>query len=176
MRNHAVEGLAFRCRHLPLLCGCSDEHAAGSGTRLAQVLLGFANASAAAGGHVFPNLVTLHVLVDIGVLGPHFGPIALQFFGHQHGQAGHRALSQFGAGDADDDTVVGLNHHPMRDLGHSLPTCCQRRGGLEAQDQGTREGRGLLQKLAAVWSLHCVGHEFLQNGRWVKLTDKSKTS
>jgi hypothetical protein len=120
---------------------------------LTQVFVRFPNATATTGGHVFPNLVPPHVFVDIGVLGANFGPIALQFFGHQHGQARHGALTQFGASDANDDAVIGLNDDPMRDFCDT--TAARSHGGwrLETQDQGAGECRGLLQKLTAIRTL-----------------------
>ena len=43
-------------------------------------------------------------------------PVALEFLGDQLGEAGKRALAHFGAGDADDDGFVGLDHDPGVDL------------------------------------------------------------
>jgi hypothetical protein len=104
-------------RHLPLVGGGLHQHHARCGTALADVLLRLADAAAAAGGEVAPDALACQVLARRRVLGRDPGPVALQLFGHQLGQAGQRALAHLRARDADDHAVVRLHHHPGVHLG-----------------------------------------------------------
>ena len=76
-----------------------------------------ANAAAATGGHVFKNTVAPYVHADISVFRSDFAPVAFQFFGQQLCQTGETTLTQFRAGDTDDDGIVWLYDDPVRDLG-----------------------------------------------------------
>ena len=162
MGDHALSRLALRGRNFPLLSSGSDQHGASCRTCLANVLMGVPNASAARRCHVFPNFVASHVLVDIGVLGAHIGPVTFQFFGHQHGQSRHRALTQFGACNADEHGVVRLYHHPVRDFMGGDCWGSQGWGRVKPQYQRPRHGRGLLKKLTTIRTLQRLGHACLQ--------------
>src|SRR5262249_48395329 len=47
-------------------------------------------------------------------LGRDLGPVAFQLLGDELGETGHRALPHLGAGNADDDAVIRLDHDPGR--------------------------------------------------------------
>ena len=59
-------------------------------------------------------------------------PVAVEFFGDELAEAGERALAHLRAHDADDDGVVGLDHHPGAELGRG---CALRARGLRAERQ-----------------------------------------
>src|SRR5262245_44349012 len=46
--------------------------------------------------------------------GRDLGPVAFQLLGNELGETGHRALPHLGAGNADDDAVIRLDHDPGR--------------------------------------------------------------
>ena len=73
------------------------------------------------------------------IFGRDLRPVALQLFGDELGEAGQRALAHFGAGDADDDGVVGPDHDPDADLRRAV------RGadhvGADARSRGRAPGR-----------------------------------
>ena len=147
VRDHAVGGPALRCRHTPLGSGGLHQHHARGGAALAHVVLRLADAAAATGGEVAPDAVARQVLPRCRVLGADTGPVAFQLLGHQLRQAGQRALPHLGAGDADDDLVVGLHHHPGVDLGGAT---LRRRPGREAEHQRPRRNSaGAAQELTA---------------------------
>jgi hypothetical protein len=152
MRDDTLFRGAFGCRHIPSLGGCGDQHLPRGGTGLADVLLRVADPAAAAGGHRPPDPPAPHVLVHIGVLRAHVVPVALEFLGDQHRQAGERALTQLRAGHPHDHGFVRLNHQPVRDLGHlrrALRRLCRSREP-NPQHQAAGEGGGLAEEVAAV--------------------------
>ena len=116
VRDHARFGLAFRGRHLPRVGRGRDQHLARRRAALAHVVLGAANAAAAARRHVAPDAVARQVLARRRHLGLDLLPVALELFGHQLGQPGQRALAHLRARDADDDIVVRADEHPGADL------------------------------------------------------------
>ena len=127
MGDHALADLELSHRHIPLVGGGLQQHHAGCCAALAHVLLRDANAPAAAGGHLTPGAFARHALAGGGHLGADFFPVAFQFFGHQLGQPGARALAHLGAGNADDAAVIGLDDNPDVDFG-----VCRAKGGLRA--------------------------------------------
>ena len=50
----------------------------------------------------------------VGKLDGDLVPVAFELLGHELREAGDRALPHFGAGDADDAGVVGLDRRPTR--------------------------------------------------------------
>src|SRR5262249_12332804 len=107
-------------------------------------------ALAAGGEEVTPHALAGDVLARRRKLVGDLRPVALELLGDHLGEAGQRALSHLGAGNADDDGLVGLHEHPGVDLGAGV-------GGLgiaERQAESKREpatsGSGADQERAAV--------------------------
>ena len=127
-------------RHAPGIGRRRDQHLARGGAAFAHVVVGAANAPAAAGGEAFPYLAPGQVGARRGVFGGHAGPVAVQFLGHQLGQARQGALAHFRARDADHHGLVRPHHDPGGDLVR-LPGPGQGRAAAraerhaEAQDQ-----------------------------------------
>ncbi len=134
--DDAVGGGAFARRHLPVGRGRCDQHLAGHGAALADILVAFTDAAAAAGREILPDAVALQVLARGRILPGDFGPVAIQLFGDELGEAGQRALSHLRARDADHHLVVGMDHHPGVDL-------------LNLRGMGRHEGNGKAQREAA---------------------------
>ena len=143
MGNHTVGGAAFGRRHFPAISRCLHQHHLGGGTALAHVVLRFPHPAAAARAEVAPHPVACQALAGGWVFGGDLGPVAVQFFSHQLGQPGQRALSHFRAGNADHHRVIRLDDNPGVDL------------------FGTRFGAFLRQRCASEW--HMKGHH--QSGR-----------
>jgi hypothetical protein len=123
-----------------------------AGATLAHVVVRGANAAAAAGAHVAPDAVARQVLARRGIFGLDLLPVALELFRHQLGEARQRALAHLGAGNADDDIVVGLDEDPGADLvalGAELSQRAAQAGHVEAQGKPTTGGRAGDQEIAA---------------------------
>ena len=129
MRDHAVRCAALRCWHLPFIRRSLDQHAARGGAGLADILVRFADGAASGRELTAPDAVAREVLPGRRKFGRDLRPVAFQLLGDQLGKSGHRALPHFGAGDADDDAVVGLDHHPGGDF----------RGAVHGADDGGTE-------------------------------------
>ena len=155
--HHAVGRAAFGRRHLPIVGGGLYQHHSGGCAAFAHVVVGLADALAAAGAKVAPYAVTRQVLRGGGVFGAHFGPIGIEFFGYQLRQSRQRALAHFRARDADDYTVVRVYHHPgvdfigvglgagfaaKRDVKGESEPCSASGGGRGAQKTAARYARG----------------------------------
>jgi len=56
------------------------------------------------------------VLAGRRIFGRHLRPVAFELLGDELGEAGERPLAHLGAGDPDDDGVVGPDHNPRVDL------------------------------------------------------------
>ncbi|MGY3465799.1 hypothetical protein ACVW0I_002670 [Bradyrhizobium sp. LM6.11] len=120
MGDDAVGGRAFGCRHFPRLGGGLDQHHARGGAALADVVLRRADAAAAAGREIAPDALAGDALAGRRIFGRDFRPVAFELLGDELGEAGERALAHLGAGDADDDGVVGPDHDPGADLGRAV--------------------------------------------------------
>ncbi len=126
-----------------------DQHFARAGARLAHVVLRRAHALAAAGRHRAPDPVAPDVLVGRGELGAHLGPVAVELLGDELRERRIGALPHLGAGDANDDAVVGMDDDPGVDFGGSR--AAGRRGGdreREFEREAAGERRGNLEELA----------------------------
>jgi hypothetical protein len=144
MRDHAVRCAAFRCGHFPLVGGSRNQHGARNGAGLAYILVRFADGAASGRKLTTPHTVACEVLPGSRKFGRDLQPVAFQLLGHELGEARHRALPHLGAGDADHDAVVRLDHDPGRDL----------RGALRgANDVGTER------------ELHAEGEAAAERGR-----------
>ena len=132
MRDDAVGGGAFRDRHLPFIGRGLDQHHACGGAALADIVLGGADAAAAAGREIAPGALARHALAGRGKFGHDLGPVAFQFLGDELGEAGERALAHLRARDADHHGVVGPDHDPGVDFGRAV-------GG--ADDRGSAKGK-----------------------------------
>ena len=117
VRDHAVGGGALRGRDLPFVGGRLDQHHARGGAALADELVRRADALAAGGEEVAPYALAGDVLTRRRKLVGDLRPVAFEFLGDQLGEAGERALAHLGAGDADDDGLVGPDHDPGVDFG-----------------------------------------------------------
>ena len=135
--DHAVRRAAFGRRHLPFIGGGLDQHGAGGGAGLADILVRGADAAAAAGRHVAVDALAREALAGGRIFGGDLGPVAFELFGDELGEPGERALAHFGTRDADHHGVVGPDHHPGIDLGRAV------RGahdvGTERKTQAERE-------------------------------------
>ena len=115
--DDAVGDGALLGLHLPLVGSGLDQHHARRGAALTHVKVRLADAAASARRHVLPHALPGDVLARCRVLPGDLLPVALEFLGHELGEAGQRALAHFRAGDADDSRVVGLDDNPGVDLG-----------------------------------------------------------
>src|SRR5262249_51196586 len=96
-----------------------------------------------------PYEVAREVLAGRRKLGRDLGPVAFQLLGDELGETGHRALPHLGAGDADDDAVIRLDHDPGRQF---------RRAVRGANDSGAaRKGRAEREAAAERGSAHDEG-------------------
>ena len=121
MRDDAFVDGQLRDRHLPLVgCGLL-EHLARNRTALTHINVRRADAAAAAGAEVAPRAFAGEALTGSRIFPGDLVPVAFELFGDELAETGQRALAHLRARDADDDGVVGLDHHPGIDLG---------RGGL----------------------------------------------
>ncbi len=115
--RHLAQGRgAFGGRHVPALGGGCDQPLARAGTGLLDDHAGLAHGAAAAGGEAAIDLVVDDVAVRRSVFGLDEGPVAFELLGENLGQRSEAALAHLGAAVADDDGVVGLDHHPGIDL------------------------------------------------------------
>ena len=135
MRDHAVRCAAFRCGHFPLVGGSRNQHGARSGAGLAYILVRFADGAASGRKLTTPHTVAREVLPGSRKFGRDLQPVAFQLLGHELGEARHRALPHLGAGDADHDAVVRLDHDPGRNLRGAL------RGAASARQPADRQPR-----------------------------------
>ncbi|MGY3508453.1 hypothetical protein ACVIQY_001428 [Bradyrhizobium sp. USDA 3051] len=170
--NDAVGGRAFGRRHFPRLGGGLDQHHACGGTALADVVLRRADAAAAAGREIAPDALAGDALARCRIFGRDLRPVAFEFLGDELGKAGEGALAHFGAGDADDDGVVGPDHDPGADLrgavgradhggtaeGDIEADCetCADRGGADDEGTAVHPGRDMLVHVAAPYALAIV--------------------
>jgi hypothetical protein len=112
VRDDAVGGVALLSRDAPA-CRCgSDQHVARGRTAFADILVRVADPAAAAGGQISPYALARGVRAWRREFGCHLRPIAFQLLGNQLREAGHRALSHFGARNPDDDRVVRADNDP----------------------------------------------------------------
>ncbi len=118
MGDHALGRGAVARRHAPGIGRRRHQHLARGGAAFAHVVVGAANAPAAAGGEAFPYLAPGQVGARRGVFGGHAGPVTVQFLGHQLGQARQGALAHFRTRDADHHGLVRPHHDPGGDLVH----------------------------------------------------------
>ncbi len=116
--DDAFLGLQLLDRDLPLVGRGLQQHHAGRGAALTDVLVRLADAAAAAGRVRLPDALALHVLTRRRILVADLRPVAFELFGDQLGEAGDRALTHLGAGHADHHGVVRLDHHPGAELRH----------------------------------------------------------
>ena len=157
VRDHAVRGGALGRRHLPFVGGRLDQHHARGRAALAHIFLRIADAAAAAGDEIAPDAVAREVLARRRKFGRDFGPVAFELFGDELGEAGQRALAHLGAGDADDDGVVGLDHDPGVDFrravrGASALSAAERK--IEAEREPAADSGGADDEGAAI---RCCG-------------------
>src|SRR6266851_4469651 len=80
----------------------------------------FHSFAAAWGEKVAPYALAGHALAGRRIFGGDFRPVAFQFFGDELGEAGEGSLTHFRARDANDDGIVGPDHHPGVDLGRAV--------------------------------------------------------
>ena len=115
--NDAVGYREFAGRDIPLLGGGLQQHHARRRTAAPDIILRRADAAAAAGAHFAPRPLAGEIAARRDAFGRHLVPVALQFLGHELGEAGERALPHLRARDADHAGVVGLDGDPDIDLG-----------------------------------------------------------
>ena len=120
MADHAVAHRQLADRHLQLVGRCLQQHDARRRTRAADIILGGADAAAAAGRHVAPHALACEVLTGRDAIDRNLVPVAFELFDDELRETGERALPHLGARDADDGGVVGLDHDPGVDLGPAL--------------------------------------------------------
>ena len=148
--DDAVGRIALGRRHLPLGCRRRDQHLARHGAAFADILVALADAAAATGREVLPDAVAPEVFARRRVFGGDLAPVAVQFLGHELGEARQGALAHFRAGDADDHLVVGLDHDPgveFLGLGGLCRTVAE--GNAEAQGEAAGNGGGAGDKAPA---------------------------
>src|SRR5258708_34081030 len=121
-----------------------------------------ADAAAAAGRHVAPRALARKVAAGRREFGRDLRPVALQFLGHELGEAGFGALAHFGAGDTNHDGVIRADDHPGIDF--RRPVLGAHDGGaernLEADGKPATGSSGTDDKGAAIHFWHSV-HEWL---------------
>ena len=108
--DDAVFGFQLCGGHFPLLRRRRNEHGARRRPD-ATVLQPRVCHGAGTTGHLNAEQ---GVFVDVGrrrQLAAHLGPVAVEFFGNQHGQRGLHALAEIEAVDLDGDGVVGRDAH-----------------------------------------------------------------
>ena len=157
VRDHAVLGAAFGCRHLPPIRRGLDQHHAGGSPALADIVVGFADAAAAAGRKIPPDAVAGDVLTRCRIFRGDLGPVAAKLLRDELRETGQRALPHLRAGDADHHLVVRVNDHPGVDLGQSRPAVRapewksrrRRRRMLRPSPQGCGGGRGAVRRVAS---------------------------
>ncbi len=128
--------------HVPLRGRGGHQHLARGRTGLAEVVLRIADRAAPARRHLPVDAVATQVVVHARVLGPHLVPVALEFLGDEHREAGEAALPQFGARDADDHGVVREDLHPLREFGLDGVGREREAGHVHADDQAAAERGG----------------------------------
>src|SRR5262249_10458324 len=147
-----------------------DQHGARGRAGLAHILVRLADGAASGRELSAPYKVAREVLARRRKLGRDLGPVAFQLLGDELGETGHRALPHLGAGDADDDAVIRLDHDPGRhfrravrganDSGAERNVHAEREAAAErgsAHDEGTTVDlrnvihHGLPHALAAAW-------------------------
>ena len=113
--HKACVGAQGGCVHPPLRGSGRHQHGAGAGTQLAVLgvrvfqRVGAAREVHAKGGVGIGG-------VGVAVHAAHFGPVGVQLFGQDHGQAGLHALAKVQAVDGDGDGAIGVNAHKGRGL------------------------------------------------------------
>jgi len=166
MRNHAVGGGAFRDRHIPLVGRGLNQHLAGGGASLAQVILRGANADAAAGIETAPDALAGDTLTGRRIFGRHLRPIAFEFFRHQLRETGQRALPHFRTSDTNDHGVVWPDHHPGIDFRRTVRRADHGRAAKrKVKTDRKPAANGCEDKGAAIhrWSLSASHHGFPSN-------------
>ena len=126
MRDDAVGHGKLADRHLPFVSGRLQQHHASGCSAPAHIILGGANATAAAGPHFAPGALAGEIAAGGDLLGRYLLPIAFELLGNQLGKAGKRALTHLRACDAHDASIVGLDCDPYVDLG-AVIGCAGRR-------------------------------------------------
>ena len=159
MCDHAVRCAAFRCGDFPLVGGSRNQHGARGRAGLAYILVRFADGAASGRKLTAPHTVAREVLAGSWKFGRDLRPVAFQLLGHELGKARHRALPHLGAGDADHNAVVRLDHDPGRDLRGAL----RRTDDVGAEREVHAEGeppaqRGRTYDEGAPIDLWNVGH------------------
>src|SRR4029077_12817067 len=153
VRDDAVRRAALGRGHLPLVRSSLDQHFTRCRAALAHVVLGFTDAAASGAAVIAPYPFAGDVLPRRRIFGRHLRPVAFELLRAELGAPGERALAHFGAGDANDDRVVGADHHPGIDLRRDLlSTNCPRasEGKLQSERQPAAHGGCAHDEAAAV--------------------------
>src|SRR5262249_37776552 len=137
-----------------------DQHFARRRAALADIFMRGADAAAAAGRHVAPYPLARQIRAGRREFGLDLRPVALKLLGHELGETGLGALAHFRAGDADDDGVVGPDHHPGVDLGRAVLSAHHRgpERNLEPEREAAADRGSADHESTAVHSWHmCHG-------------------
>jgi len=94
------------------LAAALNQHDAGGGAALTDILVRFADAAAAAGGEIAPHALARDVLAGRRIFGRHLRPVAFELLGDELGEPVSVPWPISEAGDPDDDGVVGPDHNP----------------------------------------------------------------
>src|SRR4029453_14171175 len=84
----------------------------GDCSRLAQILLRFANGATTPGEHRAEHAVPSQVLFWGRIFRAHLRPIRRQLLSHKHWQGRENTLAHFRAGYPNNDSVIWLYDHP----------------------------------------------------------------
>ena len=115
--DDAVGCDALLHRHVPGFRSGLDEHLAGQGAALADIVMAAPDTLASARGKAAPGAVAREALARCRVLGRDFRPVTLELLGNELREPGQSALAHLGTGDPYDDGVVRLDDNPGIDLG-----------------------------------------------------------
>ena len=149
MRDHALVDRALGGRNLPLVGGRLHEHGARRRAALAHRVLRIADAAAAGGGEIAPHALAGDVLAGRRIFRLDLGPVGVEFFGDELGEAGDRALAHLLTADAHDDRVVGTNDDPCVHFRRDALSGRLAERQVEAEGEAARGGAGADEEIAA---------------------------
>src|SRR5439155_21667684 len=116
VRDLAHRRSALGRGHAPALRRRRDQALTRARPGLLDQLAGLAHRAAAAGAQATVDLVVPEITIGGSVFRLDERPVAFELLGEDLRERGETALPHLGAAVADDDGIVGLDHHPGVDL------------------------------------------------------------